>query len=212
MIHIASQAAPFADRVLVAMGLFGSLVLRPVASGLAHTFHCQNVRAYVFWWGLDYVSICVAVLCSSIVSGRFAFRCELSLQIFYYLSAGGLFVSTLLSVVFVASHGIRAISFVLFVVFANGVPFVYCLITKSQGLAANAFPSEYLLLWGLSLAIMTFGLIIKSTAVPEVFAPGKYDSCGHSHFIWHVAINSGYCLILFDWKTYLHWRHNVGCV
>lgn len=199
------------DQILVVMGLTASMVIRPICSGLAHTFYCQTVRAYVFWWGLDYVSICVAVLCSSIVSGRFAFHCIFDVQLFYYLSAVGLFASTLLSVVYVASHGVRAISFVLFVLFANGTPFIYSVVSSSTNSEVANFPTEFLILWAVSLSVFTFGLIVKSTSIPEVFAPGKFNNCGHSHFWWHLCINAGYLLILYDWKSYMHWRNDHIC-
>jgi hypothetical protein len=66
-------AASPADRAFVAVGLMGSLVLRPLCSGLAHLMYPQNERSYVLWWGVDYVSICVSIFCTCAVFGRFTF-------------------------------------------------------------------------------------------------------------------------------------------
>ena len=44
-------------------------VLRPLCSGLAHLFHVTSASGYILWWSVDYVSICLAILATSIVSG-----------------------------------------------------------------------------------------------------------------------------------------------
>jgi hypothetical protein len=157
-----------ADSVLVSLGLFGGLILRPLCSGLAHLFYCMSHKAFVVWWSIDYISIMVCILFGSLVSGRceiterfvsnetlgsrFTFYCQDSWnqQTFFYISCAGeprrvahsvtfslltgLFLSTLISVLFVvncpccamlfmclqASGEIRTASFVLFVAFAHG--------------------------------------------------------------------------------------------
>ena len=44
-------------------------MLRPLCSGLAHLFHVTSASGYILWWSVDYVSICLAILATSIVSG-----------------------------------------------------------------------------------------------------------------------------------------------
>ena len=51
-------------------GLGVSCVLRPLCSGLAHLFHVTSASGYILWWSVDYVSISLAILATSIVSGQ----------------------------------------------------------------------------------------------------------------------------------------------
>jgi predicted membrane channel-forming protein YqfA (hemolysin III family) len=180
-------AASPTDRAFVAVGLVGSLVLRPLCSGLAHLMYPQNERSYVLWWGVDYVSICVSIFCTCAVFGRFTFYCLPDQQSFFYVSLVGLFLSTVVSVLFVSSNGVRTGSFLLFVLFATGVPFWYSLANKWAGGAANDAPSHYLLLWVASLGCFLVGLIFKSSGFPETMAcscvrPGAFDIVGYSHW------------------------------
>ena len=52
--------APQFDRLLVALGLATATVVRPLCSSLAHLLHCSSPGRYIFWWSLDYCSICLA--------------------------------------------------------------------------------------------------------------------------------------------------------
>jgi len=199
------------DRTAVALGLFCVLILRALCSGLAHLLHCQSRRAYVVFWAVDYISICVCVLAMSIVFGRFTFYCLPQQQVFFNISVCGLFLSTIVSVVFVSSAAIRTGSFILFVLFANGVPFVYQLTTRVAGGASEDIPNEYLMWWCLNSALVSMGLLIKATSIPERFFPGKLDNWGASHQWWHLFVTSGNVLTYFAWRTYLDWRHRTPC-
>jgi adiponectin receptor len=211
-------AASDTDRVFVSIGLIGALVLRPICSGLAHLLYCQNERSYVLWWGIDYISICVCILCASLVFGRFTFACLPEQQSFFYVSLIGLFLSTIISVVFVSSNGVRTGSFLLFVIFATGVPFWYAVSLKLAGSSENAVPSNYFYLWIISLGCFLLGLIFKSTGFPECFtsvegcaAKGSFDIFCASHFWWHICINVGNSLAFFVWREYLQWRNENTC-
>ena len=63
--------APLLDRVFILIACAGCLVLRPAVSGLAHVFYQQSRRNYLVWWAADYVSICFAITCSSLLFARF---------------------------------------------------------------------------------------------------------------------------------------------
>jgi len=99
------------DSVFVHVAIFCGLVLRPLASGLSHMFHCMSERSYVIWWGVDYVSIVVTVLVGSLVYGRFTFYCLPQQELFFYISLSGLCLSTIMAVLFVTSAGVRNGSF-----------------------------------------------------------------------------------------------------
>mgnify|MGYP001322573843 FL=1 len=105
--------APAADRIIIMIGLSGALILRPILSAGAHTFSIMSSYHYVLWWGIDYFSICIAIVCSSLVYSHFTFYCQPQQYIFYVISTVGLLISTLLAVVYVASPGVRVGSFLL---------------------------------------------------------------------------------------------------
>lgn len=67
------NSATATDRWLVGSCLIGATVVRPLCSGLAHLLACMSPRGYIFWWSVDYVSISLAILASSLVYGHFAF-------------------------------------------------------------------------------------------------------------------------------------------
>jgi len=208
--------ASMADRIFVAVGLFGAQVIRPIASGLAHLMYPQNERAYVVWWGIDYASICLSIFCTCAVFGRFAFYCLPDQQSFFYVSLTGLFLSTIVSVLFVSSNAVRTGSFLLFVLFSTGVPLWYTLGQKWAGGAANDVPSAYLLLWLVSLGCFAVGLTFKSSGFPESITcggcirPGTFDVWGGSHANWHLCINAGNALYPI-WRHYLQWRLENKC-
>tara|TARA_B110001452_G_scaffold232128_1_gene209292 strand:+ start:364 stop:1587 length:1224 start_codon:yes stop_codon:yes gene_type:complete len=144
-------------RYIVGAGLALACIVRPLCSGLAHLFYCTSMSGYIVWWSVDYISICFAILASSIVSGRMAFYCLPPLQILFFtstagatrphplsgvhpprdlsqwcpppslppFSSAGLLSSSLVAVLSISSASLRAASFVLFVLFCNGVPFCY---------------------------------------------------------------------------------------
>ena len=132
-------------------GLIVSCVLRPLCSGLAHLFHVTSASGYILWWSVDYVSICLAILATSLVSGRFAFYCLEPLQILFFTSIGGLLSSSMVAVLAVSSPVLRSASFALFVLFSNGVPFLYTLGIKlspsSRYHAGADVPWRYINLW-----------------------------------------------------------------
>ena len=136
-------AAAAEDRYIVGFGLISSTVLRPLCSSLAHLMHCTSASGYIFWWSLDYCSICLAILASSVVSGHFAFYCMEPLQILFFTSTAGLLSTTIVAVLAVASPSLRATSFVLFVLFCNGVPFTYQVSSTHAELAPS--PGDALL-------------------------------------------------------------------
>ena len=203
--------SPLPDRYIVGVGLIVATVVRPLCSGFAHLLHCTGARGYIFWWSVDYLSICLAILASSVVSGHFAFYCTPSLQMLFFTSAAGLLSTTIVAVMAVASPGLRATSFLLFVLFSNGVPFLYQLGTKvfaqQQAYPANV-DARYLQLWAASLATFALGLVVKSSSLPERVALSRWpDFYLSSHNLWHVILNFGFVLGTFlSWGVYLDWR------
>ena len=116
----------------------------------------------------------------------------------------------------VASPALRATSFVLFVLFCNGVPFTYQLAAKlSRGKyhAGADVPTRYLLYWGCSLATFTLGLCVKSAMLPERAVRSRFtDLFCNSHQLWHLCINAGFVLGTFlAWGSYLDWRRTAAC-
>jgi len=199
------------DKTFVALGLGTALVLRPLLSGTSHLLYCQSQKDYVIWWGVDYVSICLAVLGASLVFGRFTFYCSPQQETFFIISIVGLFSSTIISVLFIASAGVRTGSFLLYVVFAIGIPFLYQFSLKFDGAAENDVPREYLILWAVNLSTVGLGLLVKVTSFPEVLFPGKCDIFFASHQWWHILINTGNAIGFWVWLTYLEWRHQTPC-
>ncbi len=72
----------------------------------------------------------MCILFGSIVSGRFTFYCALQQQVFFFVSVVGLFLSTLLTVLFVARPAIRTVSFFLYVFFCFAMPLFYQMALK----------------------------------------------------------------------------------
>jgi len=201
----AHAGADETDRYIVGTGLAVCTVARPLCSGLAHLLHCTDAAGYIVWWSVDYLSICAAILASSLVYGRFAFYCTQPLQLLFFTSAAGLLSTTIVAVMAVASPALRATSFTLFILFCNGVPFVYQAFAKLGGGAHADAPSRYLVMWAASLATFSCGLLIKSSSLPErvVQAPWT-DLLLTSHVLWHVVLNVGFVLGTFlAWDVYL---------
>ena len=71
-----AATTPAWDKFFVIVGLVGSWLVRPICSGLAHTFYPMSNRAYVIWWGVDYVSILLCIMGYALVMGRFTFYCQ----------------------------------------------------------------------------------------------------------------------------------------
>lgn len=204
--------APLADRYIVGAGLIIATVVRPLCSGLAHLLHCTSARGYILWWSVDYLSICLAILASSVVSGHFAFYCEAPLQVLFFTSAAGLLSTTIVAVMAVASPALRSTSFLLFVLFCNGVPFVYQISLKWFGADGpnrlNDVDPNYILLWAASLGTFFLGIVVKSVELPERVARAPWsDLLLPSHSFWHAILNAGFVLGTFlAWDVYLQWR------
>lgn len=66
-----SRSIPGWDRFFVLFGLLGGVVIRPLCSGMAHTFYPMSNRAFIIWWGIDYVSILISIMGYGLVMGRF---------------------------------------------------------------------------------------------------------------------------------------------
>ena len=204
--------APALDRAFILIACFGCLIVRPAVSGLAHVFHQQSRRNYIVWWSMDYVSICVAITCSSLLFARFTFYCECDRQLFYIIGVVGLLTSTIIAVVSVASPGVRITSFILLVVIANGLPLLLQLYLQfASANEYNVLPWDFMAAWMSSLGIMLFGLIIRGCSIPEVCCPGCFDYVGHSHSYWHLAINGGFTTMLIGIQKYLSFRREHMC-
>jgi hypothetical protein len=91
-----TRQAPSMDRSFILLCLAGSLIVRPLVSGLAHAFAQQSHRAYAGWWAADFVSICLAISCSSVLMARFTFYCQCDRQLFYIIGLVGLLTSTII--------------------------------------------------------------------------------------------------------------------
>ena len=204
--------APLLDRVFILIACAGCLVLRPAVSGLAHVFYQQSRRNYLVWWAADYVSICFAITCSSLLFARFTFYCECDRQLFYIIGVVGLLTSTIISVVSVASPSVRITSFILLVVIANGLPLLLQLYLQFESHDSyKVLPWDFMAAWMASLGIMFFGLIIRGCSIPEVCCPGCFDIVGHSHSYWHLCINGGFTTMLIGIQKYLHFRERSQC-
>jgi predicted membrane channel-forming protein YqfA (hemolysin III family) len=203
------------DRSIAGAGLACATVIRPFCSGLAHLLHCVSARGYILWWTIDYCSICVAILATSLVAGRFAFFCSEPLQVLFFTSAVGLLCTSIVAVLSVSSPALRNVSFLLFVLFCNGVPFVYTLAAKlsSTSTGVGKVPWDYLALWAASLGTFALGLTVKGTMLPERAAKGAWwaDLLLPSHALWHIVLNVGFALGTFlAWDVYLTWREQPG--
>ncbi len=208
----AVQAAPFADKLIIGIGLFGCVILRPIISGAAHTFSCESSYKYVLWWGMDYFSICVAIVSSSLIYSRFTWYCEPQQYIFYVISTVGLLISTLVSVLYVASGGVRLGSFILLICLANVLPLVWQITLQYTADEGEKVPPEFLFFWISGGGLMVLGLLIKSSMIPEICCPGKFDLCASSHNWWHLCINGGFVALYPAIEIYLKFRKGNMCV
>ena len=184
---------------MAALAVVGALIVRPLCSGLAHLLNGLSRRAFVFWWSVDYVSICAAVLCASIPLGRFTFYCDEDKQLFFYVSCGGLFASTVLAVVYVAESSVRTFAFLIFVVFANWLPMLFFVYDKAVVKDPDAgIGWAYVRLWCAAMGTMTAGLLIKALQLPDaLLPPGACDILFHSHQWWHLSSTAGSCSCTF---------------
>lgn len=203
---------PF-DRWLLTAGLVIALLVRPLCSAAAHLFYCvSDSRWYALWWSVDYISICAAILAASLVCARNAFYCEPELAHLFFVCSSGLLCTSMIAVLFSASSSVRAFSFLLFVLFCNVVPLCYQLLSKLDGWYHNDVPWTYIYHWVTSLGMFLLGLVIKSSALPEACAPGRFDLVGSSHQLWHVCINVAFVFgTLLPWRIYADWRMGVPC-
>jgi len=131
------------------------------------------------------------------------------LQILFFTSTAGLLSTSIVAVLAVASPALRATSFILFVLFCNGVPFCYQVMAKvSDGKYHSDVPTTYLAYWGASLATFALGLLVKSSMLPEKAIRRPWaDLWAQSHQLWHVILNGAFVLGTFlAWDVYLDWR------
>ena len=205
-------AAPPLDHFFILLAIFGCLIIRPLVSGMAHVFYQQSRNNYLLWWSLDYVSICCAITCSSLLFARYTFYCECDRQLFYIIGVIGLLTSTIIAVTSAASPGVRVTSFILLIVIANGLPLFFQLyINIFDTENESVLPWEFMNAWMASLGIMLFGLITRSCSIPEVCCPGCFDYIGHSHGWWHLAVNGGFAMMLVGIHKYLSFRSQHVC-
>jgi len=202
------------DKWLVHVAIAMAFIIRPLVSGFAHLFHCVDERSYVYWWGADYASIVLTILFGSFVYGRFTFYCSDQQELFFILSLVGLCLMTLAAVLFISNSVVRILSFFLYVVFANGLPFFYTIYLKySPSTRATFDPSDpYIWYWLAMLLLVGLGFVIKATYIPERFvSEKKFDIFGHSHIWWHILINLGNTMSVVAWHYYLVWREKNPC-
>lgn len=72
-------------------------------------------------------------------------------------------------------------------------------------IALHGWKSDYkipTIVWfyGLGGAVYIGGAVLYMTRVPERCAPGKFDLCGASHQIFHLAVIAG--AVLHFWQNY----------
>jgi len=187
------------------------LIVRPICSLMAHSFYIVSKRAHDFWWRVDYVSICVTMLCEGVVSGHFTFDCQHQLKVLFFTCVSCMFLSTMLSTLVSRSIQIRAASFSLFVVFATGCPFLYQWISFMQ--STDGILLKYLSLWTIGYVMAALALIIKSSWFPERCCHNQrhcLSYVGASHQIWHVLINSCLSISVYAWIVYLRIKYKTG--
>lgn len=151
-----------------------------------------------------------AVLCSSVVSGHFAFYCMQPLQLLFFTSSAGLLSTSIVAVLAISSPALRAASFVLFVLFCNGLPFSYQLGARIVGGRYHTdVPWAYIWLWAGSLGTFVLGLLVKSAMLPERALRTRFsDLFLTSHQLWHVCIHAAFVQGTFlAWDVYLAWRY-----
>uniref|UniRef100_A0A7S2DCS2 Uncharacterized protein n=1 Tax=Haptolina brevifila TaxID=156173 RepID=A0A7S2DCS2_9EUKA len=203
------------DHLMVSVAMICSCIVRPLCSALAHLLAHTSAHSYRFWWSVDYSSISLAVLMLSLVSSRFAFYCDQSLWTVFCISAVALFLSTVISILVVASPAVVSLSsgvrsrvrtslFIIFILFCNGVPFIYQLAYSTQLRSASI--NRYLAFWGASLATFALGCALKSWLLVErIFNSTTLIS---SHTLWHIILNAAFVLApLLGWDEYLTWRY-----
>ena len=200
------------DRIIIYVGLTSALIIRPCLSGFAHLFGCMSSFHYVLWWGIDFFSICVAIVGSSLIYSHFTWYCEPSQYIFYLISTVGLLVSTLIAVLSAASSTVRVGSFLLLILLANGLPLGWQIGLQYTADASQKVPPEFIIYWLCGLGTMAIGLVIKSSMIPEICCPGKIDNFATSHNMWHLCINGGFIFMFPAIEAYLDWRKGTMCL
>lgn len=200
------------EQIMFALSGFLVLILRPFCSLLAHTFYLISKKAHIFWWRVDYLSICLTVLCEGVMTGYFTFECQRQLQLFFFICASCMFISTMFSTLFSHSGQIRAASFSLFSVFATGLPFIYQWVSYWQYFEVYRHLFGYLMIWTCAYVLAAVALTIKSLWFPERCCKDDYRDVlsyvGASHQIWHVLINLSLTISVWAWTVFLHWKYN----
>ncbi|KAL3910609.1 MAG: hypothetical protein SGPRY_008996 [Prymnesium sp.] len=74
-------------------------------------------------------------------------------------------------------------------------------------------PASYILFWAASLGGFLFGLLVKSSMLPEKAIQRPWaDVWAQSHQLWHIILNGAFVLGTFiAWDIYLEWRRDNEC-
>ncbi|KAL6152314.1 hypothetical protein ACJQWK_04362 [Exserohilum turcicum] len=182
-------------------------------SAAYHTLICHSRTFADLWVRLDYVAIVVQIVGSFIPGLYFAFYCEPNLQKLYWtmiVSLGALTATVVLNPSFQGPKWKRlrlstfvATGFSAFapIIHATSI-FPYAQLDQQSGL-------RYYFLEGFSILV---GVGFYAAHFPESWKPNRYDICGASHQIFHLAVVAGAVAHYYGILTAFEWNYqNQRC-
>lgn len=160
-----------------------------LSSALYHLMQPHSHKVEQFWHRMDLLGIVVIIAGTFIAAIYYFFICKPAFQILHWVLTivSGSVVAALISIPKFRTlrwRNMRVIAFLLFGTSAF-IPLLH-----GVGLYGSHYMFEYMgMKWYLiELSLYASGTLIFALRPPERFAPGKFDTFGTSHQIFHILI------------------------
>jgi adiponectin receptor len=156
-----------------------------VVSAMAHTFYNISIRAYRFWWKLDFVLICVGMYAYCFRFGYALLLCEAPYRrAEFYVICAVVCIISLMVTLFHAKETYRLLGMVFVFTVCNVIPQLTMVINGDhQGPHGLLFRPAFGSYGSFGVALVFY--ILK---YPESHHPGRFDVFLSSHQIWHLGI------------------------
>lgn len=194
--------------------------LMPLASTLAHLFHCRSARVYKLCWDMDHVGILALWFARALCEGYVLLWCHQSiftmwtiLCLFVFPVAGWSMIATGSTRLFLPLYVFIHTPLFILAVLDDALwlrgPADSLLSLEGSGLGDALRDGVGLTLMGSLCGVLGYGLMVAK--LPESLAPGKFDLWFHSHQWWHVLTMLGPVLCLEAGRLFLRARLDFEC-
>ena len=144
------------------------VLLRPFASGFAHTFHCISKWHSRFWWKIDFFSIILASGFGSIIWIHCVFYCNSNIQVLCIFAVLALGFSTSVTSLTTKNDVIRNISLGSFFIFTLIFLYFYQVFLYFVDTQYNT-NTAFIIYWTCAVGSTFIALIFRLTQFPEAF-------------------------------------------